>query len=166
MSVIPSSYDDDYRATDAPERGDFGPLPEGTYQGFIDRFEVRSNMNTGDPEAVWTIKVAGPKHAGRLVWHQRRVNREGLPWLKQDLHTLGFGDLVPSDLNSEAVRARFLNVGVGFAVKHKPSQTVGKPFVNVYLNERLSDAPTPASAGMPTDASPPVEAYDDDDVPF
>lgn len=160
-------------------------LPEpGVYQAVvraIDFFEAKNPPN----DAYLAIKmeiVFDAKYAGRNVdivhglephlrFDSERVQQK-LGFLKKDLATLGI-DVEADDFSLAQVRPGaemwdgVLDAPVELAVvdSKKINDKTGKPYRNVYLNQRLGEAL--GSDLTPKGAAPAAPTYaDTDDVPF
>lgn len=84
-----AQFDDDFFEAEVEER-EFEDVPDGKYQVKVDKVELTKAQTTGNPMLKWTLKILGPKYAGRLLWRNSMfASKENLKWLKTDLHTCG-----------------------------------------------------------------------------
>lgn len=134
------SFDEAFTAAPVPERGNYSAVPDGRYQVFIDKAEIRTNTNTGGMELSVQLKILGGEYQNRIIFHRRELdNPDRMSYLRGDLEVLGMGDVqrisqLPSQLK------RMLDVKLEVQVKHKPNpNNPERPYVNVYLNKRLEE---------------------------
>jgi hypothetical protein len=83
-----AQLDGDYDETPVEER-EFDEIPDGKYQVKVERVELTRSQTSGNPMLKWTLKILGPKCAGRLLWRNSVIMRDNLKWLKTDLNTCG-----------------------------------------------------------------------------
>jgi hypothetical protein len=84
-----TQFDDDFEAAEVEER-EFEDVPDGKYQVKVEKVELTKAQTTGNPMLKWTLKILGPKCAGRFLWRNSMfASKENLKWLKTDLHTCG-----------------------------------------------------------------------------
>ena len=84
-----TQYDDDFAEAPVEER-EFEDVPDGKYQVKIEKVELTRAQSSGNPMLKWTLKILGPKCAGRMLWRNSvMASKENLKWLKTDLHTCG-----------------------------------------------------------------------------
>ena len=84
-----AQFDEDFEEAPVEER-EFDDVPDGKYQVKVDKVELARAQSSGNPMLKWTLKILGPKCAGRLLWRNSvMASKENLKWLKTDLHTCG-----------------------------------------------------------------------------
>lgn len=83
-----TQFDDEYSNAAVEER-EFDDVPDGKYQVNVDKVEMTKAHKTGNPMLKWTLKILGPKCAGRLLWRNSVITKATLSWLKTDLATCG-----------------------------------------------------------------------------
>ncbi len=84
-----AQFDDDYASAPVEER-EFEDVPDGKYQVKVEKVELTKAQSSGNPMLKWTLKILGPRCAGRLLWRNSvMASKENLKWLKTDLHTCG-----------------------------------------------------------------------------
>lgn len=84
-----AQFDDDFAEAPVEER-EFEDVPDGKYQVKVEKVELTRAQSSGNPMLKWTLKILGPKCAGRLLWRNSvMASKENLKWLKTDLHTCG-----------------------------------------------------------------------------
>ncbi|MEN6358250.1 MAG: DUF669 domain-containing protein [Armatimonadota bacterium] len=97
-----AQFDGSYDEAPIEER-EFEDVPDGKYQVNVENVELTRSQTSGNPMLKWTLKILGPKYAGRLLWRNNVITNDSLKWLKTDLHTCGvtLGKLseLPSRLN-------------------------------------------------------------------
>jgi hypothetical protein len=156
------------------------PAP-GIYQGLlreVDFFEAKSD-GSAFLKIVYEITISqDPQYKGwplEMIYSLEpppELAEMKLGFLKRDLRTLGI-DVEADDFSFAQVRPgsaiwdAVLDVPVELAVveSKKLDEKTGKPFVNVYLNERLGDA-LPSDVPFDFPEGEAVAAGKDDDVPF
>lgn len=174
-----AAVDQQFKA--APSEPGYGDrLPEpGTYQGIlrtIDFFEAKA---TGQAYLKLVFEVVNdPAYNGLEVEVIHPLEPDGpadfvemkYGFLKKDLKTLGI-DVDSDEFSLTQVRPGspiwddVLDVPVEFAVveSKKVNQETGKPWKNVYLNERLGG---PLPADVPNTLEPQPQVDPADDLPF
>lgn len=146
--------------------------PDGEYQAIVERFDFfEGKSSPHDVFLVTELRIQlDPEWEGRIAKTIHNLtDAERLGFVKSHLKTLGLGEL--DDFSTlEEVLPEALDVPVLIAVKtSERTDSEGKPYRNVYVNERLGDplersdvpvnradfepAPTPAGA-------------DEDPIPF
>jgi len=84
-----AQFDDDFSEAPVEER-EFEDVPDGKYQVKVEKVELTRAQSSGNPMLKWTLKILGPRCAGRLLWRNSvMASKENLKWLKTDLHTCG-----------------------------------------------------------------------------
>lgn len=84
-----AQFDDDYASAPVEER-EFEDVPDGKYQVKVEKVELTKAQSSGNPMLKWTLKILGPRCAGRLLWRNSvMASKENLKWLKTDLHSCG-----------------------------------------------------------------------------
>ena len=72
-SIDLSQFDDDFRAEQLEERGDFESIPDGKYQVTVEKVELTEAQSTGNPMIKWTLRILAPKFEAR--GHQAHQGR-------------------------------------------------------------------------------------------
>ncbi len=83
-----AQFDDDFAEAPVEER-EFEDIPDGKYQVNVEKVELTRAQSSGNPMLKWTLKILGPRFAGRYLWRNNVITRDNLKWLKTDLHTCG-----------------------------------------------------------------------------
>ncbi len=84
-----TQFDDDFAEAPVEER-EFEDVPDGKYQAIVEKVELTRAQSSGNMMLKWTLKILGPRLAGRLLWRNSvMASKENLKWLKTDLHTCG-----------------------------------------------------------------------------
>ncbi|MCL4499294.1 MAG: DUF669 domain-containing protein [Chloroflexi bacterium] len=84
-----AQFDDDFSEIPVEER-EFEAVPDGKYQVKVEKVELTRAQSSGNPMLKWTLRILGPRFAGRLLWRNSvMASKENLKWLKTDLHTCG-----------------------------------------------------------------------------
>ncbi len=138
-----AQFDDDFE--DAPvEEREFEEVPDGKYQVNVEKVELTRAQSSGNPMLKWTLKILGPKCAGRLLWRNSvMATKENLKWLKTDLHTCGLDITKLSELPGR--------IGDLLDVKLEVTKRTKGESENIFLNRRIvmDDLPAIDESMMP-----------------
>lgn len=120
-----------YGEVSSPQR--FEPIPDGRYEAIVERVEL-GRSKKGQHLLKWQLRVTGPCHAGRKLWHTNVIEtRQNLAYLKGDLEMCG---LHLRDLKELPRRlGELLDVQLDIAKRTREG------FENVFFNRRLASAP-------------------------
>jgi len=124
-----AQFDDDFAEAPVEER-EFEDIPDGKYQVNVEKVELTRAQSSGNPMLKWTLKILGPRFAGRLLWRNSvMASKENLKWLKTDLHTCGLDIEKLSDLPAR--------LGDLLDVKLEVTKRTKSESENIYLNRRI-----------------------------
>lgn len=124
-----AQFDDDFAEAEVEER-EFEDVPDGKYQVKVDKVELTKAQSSGNPMLKWTLKILGPKCAGRLLWRNSvMASKENLKWLKTDLHTCGVDIEKLSELPAR--------LGDLLDVTLEVKKTTKGESENIYFNRRI-----------------------------
>ena len=124
-----AQFDDDFAEAPVEER-EFEDIPDGKYQVNVEKVELTRAQSSGNPMLKWTLKILGPRFAGRLLWRNSvMASKENLKWLKTDLHTCGLDIEKLSDLPAR--------LGDLLDVKLEVTKRTKGESENIYLNRRI-----------------------------
>jgi len=124
-----AQFDDEYSSAPLEER-EFDEVPDGKYQINVEKVEITKTHNTDNPMLKWTLKILGPKCAGRLLWRNSvMASKDNIKWLKTDLHTCGLDLEKLSDLPIKL--ADLLDVKLEITTRTKGNSQ------NIYFNRRI-----------------------------
>ena len=124
-----AQFDDDFAEARVEER-EFEDIPDGKYQVNVDKVELTRAQSSGNPMLKWTLKILGPRFAGRLLWRNSvMASKENLKWLKTDLHTCGLEIEKLSELPSR--------LGNLLDVKLEVTKRTKGESENIYFNRRI-----------------------------
>jgi len=124
-----AQFDDDFAEAPVEER-EFEDIPDGKYQVNVEKVELTRAQSSGNPMLKWTLKILGPRFAGRLLWRNSvMASKENLKWLKTDLHTCGLDVEKLSDLPAR--------LGDLLDVKLEVTKRTKGESENIYLNRRI-----------------------------
>ena len=124
-----AQFDDDFAEAPVEER-EFEDIPDGKYQVNVEKVELTRAQSSGNPMLKWTLKILGPRFAGRLLWRNSvMASKENLKWLKTDLHTCGLEIEKLSDLPTR--------LGDLLDVKLEVTKRTKGESENIYLNRRI-----------------------------
>jgi len=131
-----AQFDDDFAEAPVEER-EFEDIPDGKYQVNVDKVELTRAQSSGNPMLKWTLKILGPRFAGRLLWRNSvMASKENLKWLKTDLHTCGLDIEKLSELPSR--------LGDLLDVKLEVTKRTKGESENIYFNRRIVVEDLPA----------------------
>jgi hypothetical protein len=128
-----SVYDEAYAGAEAPSNDGFQPLPDGTYQVFIEDVELKETKETAKPMIVWKFKVLSGNHKGRVEYKNDVIQDEKMSFIKGSLLTCGlilnkFSEL-PDKIDS------LINVDIEITIK--TTKKNGNEYRNIYINKRI-----------------------------
>ena len=124
-----AQFDDDFAEAPVEER-EFEDIPDGKYQVNVEKVELTRAQSSGNPMLKWTLKILGPRFAGRLLWRNSvMASKENLKWLKTDLHTCGLEVEKLSDLPAR--------LGDLLDVKLEVTKRTKGENENIYFNRRI-----------------------------
>ncbi len=124
-----AQFDDDFAEAPVEER-EFEDIPDGKYQVNVEKVELTRAQSSGNPMLKWTLKILGPRFAGRLLWRNSvMASKENLKWLKTDLHTCGLEIEKLSDLPAR--------LGDLLDVKLEVTKRTKGESENIYFNRRI-----------------------------
>jgi len=124
-----TQFDDDFSEASIEER-EFEEIPDGKYQVNVEKVELTRAQSSGNPMLKWTLKILGPRFAGRLLWRNSvMASKENLKWLKTDLHTCGLEIEKLSELPSR--------LGDLLDVKLEVTKRTKGESENIYFNRRI-----------------------------
>jgi hypothetical protein len=148
---------DEYDGAEARVSG--GSVPDGEYEGLIERFDFWEKDGGGPLKLITEISVQQGDYAGMSapsVWHELE-DPERIGWTKGYLEQLGIKGVnlaeLPKALEPLAGRLRVL-------IRVTSTSKGDKTYRNTYVNDVL-DEYGPASG-----KSPKGKGKDDDDIPF
>lgn len=148
-----AALDDQYAATAAPEKK-AGP-PDGRYQVKVEAVDLEKSKTKGTPTLVLELLIISGEHAGRKLWKRSAITAGSLPYLKQDLLTLGWTKTL-RDLQDPMQRRSLLDVAI--QVTKKTKQNGQYDDVNIYIDKRITvtaEQVQAASAARTTGDEPP-----------
>ena len=124
-----AQFDDDFAEAPVEDR-EFEDIPDGKYQVNVEKVELTRAQSSGNPMLKWTLKILGPRFAGRLLWRNSvMASKENLKWLKTDLHTCGLDIEKLSDLPAR--------LGDLLDVKLEVTKRTKGESENIYFNRRI-----------------------------
>ena len=124
-----SQYDNQYAEAEVQDR-EFEEIDDGKFQTKVDRVEIARAKSSGNLMLKWTLKILGPRHAGRLLWRYNQFATPlNLTWLKTDLATCGIELEKLSDL--EGRLSELLDITLEVTKKTRGEN------VNIYIDRRI-----------------------------
>jgi hypothetical protein len=145
-----ASLDSLYTSTEA--KGAPDALPDGTYQASVHMVDLMET-STKKPMLAFQLKVAAGPHVGRLLFVNRVITDKTLPYVKQDLTTLGWTGTL-SGLQDPIARRALLDVIVECKQVTKGTDDQGRPNTNVYINRRIDTATAVAGGAVDPNKTP------------
>jgi len=134
-SIDLSQFDDDFRAEQPEERGDFESVPDGKYQVAVEKVELTEAQSTGNPMIKWTLRILAPRFANRLIWRNSVITQNTLKYVKTDLHLCGLDLEKLSDLPKHL--KKLLDVKLEVTKKTKGDNE------NIFFNRRIENGRAP-----------------------
>jgi hypothetical protein len=132
-----SQFDDDFRAEQPEERGDYETVPDGKYQVAVEKVELTEAQSSGNPMLKWTLRVIAPKFVNRLMWRNSVITHNTLKYVKTDLHLCGLDLEKLSDLSKQL--KQLLDVKLEVTKKTKGDNE------NIFFNRRIETGRTPGN---------------------
>jgi len=124
-----AQFDDDFAEAPVEER-EFEDIPDGKYQVNVEKVELTRAQSSGNPMLKWTLKILGPRFAGRLLWRNSvMASKENLKWLKTALPPGGIEVEKLSDLPAR--------LGDLLDVKLEVTKRTKGENENIYFNRRI-----------------------------
>jgi hypothetical protein len=169
MTYTPEEWDAmDKMYEDAPEydpdndKGEFDPLPLGSYIVTVDAVDLASVTQAGDVMLKWEFKVEAGEFKGRKHWKNSVLNEKGIPHLKKDLGRCGISLTKLSELPDRIHEL----IGIHLEIKLTKGKGTykGNPNVNTWIQQRYANLPD--FAGQDWGARPAPSTDDKDDIPF
>jgi hypothetical protein len=137
-------FDDDYRNAETQDRDDFKPVPDGTYQVYVDEVMLKKTKETQQPMLSWQFKIMAGKYEGRILFKNAVIMKDALVYIKTDLSVCGLELARFSDLPSHL--SQLLNVKLEVKIVNKGENQ------RIYLQRKIETS----ADDMPTQ----------DDIPF
>jgi len=137
------------------EVADFGKLPDGTYQGRLDKIYIEQSKK-GRNQCVMDFEIISGTYQGR---NQRKYcgmeTPDNLDFFTRDLRTLGAPSFIWTEV--EKLFPKFLDVVVEFELVSKEG------FQNMYIQKRIAIA----TGEQKTETKKQKPMFEpDDDIPF
>lgn len=60
-------------------------VPDGRYYVNVENVELTEAKSSGAPMLKWTLRILGPSHAQRLLWHHKVISVNSMPYVIQEL---------------------------------------------------------------------------------
>lgn len=147
-------FDDEFEQAEA---SDFSELPDGRYQGRLDKIYFDQLKKTNDTALRIEFVVAAGDYEGRRIFYSKVINGRSMPFLKADLKKL---NIEPKKLSKvESYFPGLLDKVVEVQLRHSKPDKEGRVYQNTYINKLLGDSPAPAAPAKAAQA--PAE-----DLPF
>ncbi len=131
-----AAMDEKYESVEAKVSG--GGVPDGDYEGVIQRFDFWQREGGGPLKLLTEITIASGEYAGLsapTVWHELE-DSERIGWTKGYLEMLGLQGVKLSELES---KLEPLAGKTRVAIRVKTTSKNGRTFENTYVNEVLGD---------------------------
>jgi len=80
-----SQFDAEYRRQLNNPDATSEEVPDGRYHVNVDNVELTEAKSSGAPMLKWTLRIIGPTHANRLLWHRKVISVNAMPYVIQDL---------------------------------------------------------------------------------
>ena len=80
-----SQFDAEYRRQLNNPEATPEEVPDGRYHVNVENVELTEAKTSGAPMLKWTLRIIGPSHVNRLIWHNKVISANTLPYVIQDL---------------------------------------------------------------------------------
>lgn len=114
----------------APNQQTLLSLPDGKYRVVVERLELTTAKNSGQPMLKWWLRVSGGQFDHRLLFKNRVISDATLEWVRKEMLVCGL-ELTP--FSSLPNRLGEL-VGATLAI----SKVTKNGYENIYINRRLT----------------------------
>lgn len=162
-----AAMQDAYDESEAKTSG--GAVPDGDYEGQIERFDFWEKEGGGPLKLITEISVTEGEYMGLSapsVWHELE-DPDRIAWTKGYLEMLGLQGVslvdLPKALEPLCGKARV-------AIRVTTTDKGDKKYRNTYVNELLGQGEDWSGGGtkseVPADDFGPPDATDDEDIPF
>lgn len=152
-----TNYDNLWNTTKPAEfqSNEFPPVPDGTYQAFIEKVTFKETKDPHQVSIQW--RITGPTEAKRVVFATYKMNEKGSARLKRDIGDMGLTVVAYSAMASEL---QYL-VGKTGTIKLETREWQGKDFQSVWYEPKA----TTVKKTTATKSQPPK--FDtEDSIPF
>ncbi len=129
---------------------EYESVPDGKYQVMVDRVELKDSQ-AGNTMLVWTLKILGPKFAGRLLWKNSVFTEKSIPYVKKDLSVCQLHLSKLSDLPDSLDRLLDLKLNVNKRTKDE--------FDQIYFESLITSS---NKSGISVDAAKSHSSFEDD----
>lgn len=151
MSIL-SDFDEWYEDAEIHENEGFKPLPDGTYQVFVDEVCIKETQKERKPMISWKFKVTSGAYQGRILFKNSIVNENTISYIKTDLSVCDLKLNKFSDLDSRLEELLDINLEVKVSnKKYVDKKGEEKDTQNIYIQRKI----------VPSDDEVPSE-----DIPF
>lgn len=152
-----TNYDNLWNTTKPAEfqSNEFPPVPDGTYQAFIEKVTFKETKDPHQVSIQW--RITGPTEAKRVVFANYKMNEKGSARLKRDIGDMGLTVVAYSAMATEL---QYL-VGKTGTIKLETSEWQGKDFQSVWYEPKATTAKKTA-----TTKTQPPKFDTEDSIPF
>jgi len=124
-------FDHEMENTETMEHPDFRSIPDGSYQCEVERIML-TRTQQDEPMLKWQFNVIGPTHDGAKLFKNHLFRSTSLPFLKTDMHTLGFPIQKASEIPGLLESLVGLHLNIRKVTKGDNE--------NIYINSRIAEA--------------------------
>ncbi len=153
-----ADLEDDWDDADVRDAQDFPPLPDGTYQVFIDEARLERSKESHRLQVAWTFVVLTPEqYDGRKIWHYRGIEsddpeqrKNNVKWLKQEIYGCGVDITGMKIVDLPQVLPSLINRVIEIRIKNKKGKDRNgeeRTYQNLYINKLLSEGNGQAEVG-------------------
>lgn len=137
-----ANYDEEFANAETP---DYPDLPDGVYQGRVERIYLDPNKNTGELALRLEFDIVNNQNFnGRKIFYYKSINSKSIPYLRVDLKRLNIEPIPFS--NIENYFPGVLDKIVEVKLKRSNPDANGKTYQNCYINKILGEAPASKNA--------------------
>ena len=123
-----TQYDESMGEAEVQERRS---APDGSYQVEVERAILTRTKSSAEPMLKWQLDIIGPTHIGSKLFKNHLFRPSSLPFLKTDLHVMGF------DVQAASEIPGLLDQLIGIRLNVR--KLTNGDNENVYINSRIGD---------------------------
>ncbi|MBY0507895.1 MAG: DUF669 domain-containing protein [Bryobacteraceae bacterium] len=125
-----SQFDAEYRRQLTNPDAAQSEVPDGRYHVNVENVELTEAKSSGAPMLKWTLRILGPSHINRLLWHNKVISTNSMPFVAQELKICGLNLENFSDLPRHL--GKLLDVQLEITKRTKDA------YINIYFENRMN----------------------------
>lgn len=131
-----------YENAEAPASPDFEDAPDGKYQVFVYKVELKT-AQSGNKYINWRLRIMNGKFAGKYIFAKHMLaNKKNFDFLKKDMTTCGKGDIKISEMGFDPATSRLAEL---LDITLEVQKKTNGDFLNVYFQRKLEGVEIPAN---------------------